>query len=73
MDYLQNSGKLKKFNNKNMEIDKVKNKGIIRDFFDFLWQRKVWWMLPIVIVLLVVGFLIILMQSNYVSPFIYAL
>jgi len=55
------------------EIEKVKNKGFVREFFEFLWTRKVWWLAPIAIVLVVAGFLVVLMQNSYISPFIYAL
>ena len=55
------------------EIEKVKNKGFIREFFEFLWTRKIWWLAPIAIVLIVAGFLVVLMQNSYISPFIYAL
>lgn len=50
-----------------------KNKGIFFEVWDFLMERKAWWMLPIIIVLVIVACLIILLQSNYISPFIYVL
>jgi len=56
-----------------MDINNAKNNGVIKDFLHFLWQRKAWWIIPIVVVLAVVAFLLVLMQSNYISPFIYAL
>ncbi len=40
---------------------------------EFLWVRKSWWLLPIVIMLIIVGALIIFSQSSAISPFIYSL
>lgn len=56
-----------------MEIEKIKNKGIFGELWDFLMKRKAWWIIPIAVVLLVVALLVVLMQSNYISPFIYIL
>ena len=57
--------------------------GAIEDFFmrlcilgellAFLWKRKLYWMLPMVITLLVFALLIILGGSSPISPFIYTL
>lgn len=46
---------------------------IIAELLRFLWERKLWWMIPIVIVLLLFGLLIFFMQSSAVAPFIYTL
>jgi len=51
----------------------MKNRNIVVEFWDFLKVRKVWWLTPIVIMLLLVGALIVFGQSSAVSPFIYAL
>ncbi|HJY80548.1 MAG TPA: DUF5989 family protein [Candidatus Binatia bacterium] len=39
----------------------------------FLWERKLWWMLPMVSVLLLLGILLIFAQSSAIAPFIYTL
>ena len=39
----------------------------------FLWARKLWWMVPIVASLVLVGILVVLASSSPVSPFIYTL
>jgi hypothetical protein len=39
----------------------------------FLWAAKLWWMIPMVVVLLLVGMLIIFAQSSAIAPFIYTL
>lgn len=46
---------------------------IAAELFGFLWEAKLWWMIPMVFVLLVLGGLIILAQSSAVAPFIYTL
>jgi len=45
----------------------------LKEFFVFLWQNKIWWMAPIVLIFLLSGLLIIFTQSAAVVPFIYAL
>jgi len=46
---------------------------IVGELFRFLWDRKLWWMIPIVAVLLLLGLLIFFTQSSAVAPFIYTL
>lgn len=49
------------------------NQSLIREFWEFLIVRKRFWLLPIVLVLFVFGFLIIFAESSAIAPFIYAL
>ena len=44
-----------------------------KEFWSFLKHRKKYWLLPILVVLMVFGFLIILSQGSVISPFIYVL
>ena len=46
---------------------------VLKEFWDFLNVRKKWWLTPIVLVLLLLGFLIVMTQSSAVAPFIYTL
>lgn len=46
---------------------------LLKELWDFMKERKKWWLLPIVIILVLVGVLIVLGQSTAVSPFIYIL
>ena len=39
----------------------------------FVWRRKNWWMVPLVVVLLLVSVLVIFGQSSAISSFIYTL
>jgi hypothetical protein len=41
------------------------------DLWDFLKERKKWWLLPIIFVLLLVGFLLVFASSSALAPFIY--
>ncbi len=51
----------------------MKKTGTISELWDFLMQRKKWWLTPIVLILLLTGMLFIFCQSSAVVPFIYAL
>ncbi|MBL7196715.1 MAG: hypothetical protein ISS47_01300 [Candidatus Omnitrophica bacterium] len=46
---------------------------IVRELLSFLWQNKLWWMIPMVLVFLLLGIFIIFTQSAAVVPFIYTL
>jgi len=46
---------------------------LLSDLWSFMKERKKWWLLPIVIMLVLVGVLIVVGQSSALSPFIYAL
>ena len=45
----------------------------IKEFIEFLKERKKYWLLPIIIVLFLFGGLIILTQGSAVAPFIYTI
>ena len=45
----------------------------IKEFIQFLRQRKKLWLIPIVIVLLIFGLLLLAAQNTVVAPFIYTL
>ena len=47
--------------------------GIAGELLAFLWQRKMWWMFPMVVVLLVFGILTIVGSSTGVGPLVYTL
>lgn len=46
--------------------------GLLRELWDFLKHNKKWWLMPIVAMLLILGFLIAL-SSTGLAPFIYTL
>jgi hypothetical protein len=47
--------------------------GIAGELMVFLWQRKLWWLMPLVAVLLLFGILIVVGSSTGVGPFVYTL
>jgi drug/metabolite transporter superfamily protein YnfA len=47
--------------------------GIMGELLTFLWQRKLWWLIPMVLVLLLFGLLLIFAQTSSIAPFIYTL
>ncbi len=46
---------------------------LLADLWDFMKERKKFWLLPIIAVLLLLGVLIVLAQGSVVAPFIYTL
>ena len=47
--------------------------GFLKEFLDFLKERKKYWLFPIIIVLAFFGIIIVLSQGSAVAPFIYTL
>ena len=45
----------------------------LNEFWEFLNERKKYWLLPIIIVLALFGVLIVLSQGSAVAPFIYTI
>ena len=46
---------------------------ILKEVFEFLIKRKKFWLIPIIVILLLVGFFIILTEGSAIAPFIYTL
>ena len=46
---------------------------IFKELLVFLWQRKLWWLIPMIIFLVLFGLLLVFTQSSAVAPFIYSL
>ena len=47
--------------------------GTIRELFEFLWARKLWWIVPFVMTLLLVAVLLLVGEATGIAPFIYTL
>lgn len=45
----------------------------LRELWAFMRERKKFWLLPMILVLLVLGVLIVLTQGSAIAPFIYTL
>ena len=43
------------------------------ELWEFLRERKKFWLLPIILILLLMGGLIVLTQGSAVAPFVYTL
>ena len=46
---------------------------IASELLRFFWERKLWWLMPMLVLLVLFGFLIIFAQSSAIAPFIYTL
>jgi hypothetical protein len=46
---------------------------ILGEFFEFLKEKKLWWIAPIVIVLILLGVLIFAFESGAISSMLYVL
>jgi len=51
----------------------VANAGIMGEVLVFLWKRKLWWLIPMVVTLLLFGLLLVFASASGVGPFIYTL
>jgi hypothetical protein len=51
----------------------ISNLGVVGELLAFLWQRKLWWLIPMVVVLLLFALLMVFASTSGIGPFIYAL
>ena len=58
---------------KNFFRSMTSNVGIVGELLNFMWKRKLWWLIPMVAVLLLFGLLLIFASASGVGPFIYTL
>jgi hypothetical protein len=49
------------------------NLGVAGELLGFFWQRKLWWLIPMITVLLIFGLLLIFASASGIGPFIYTL
>ncbi len=49
------------------------NFGVVAELFQFLWRRKLWWLIPMVTLLMLFAMLMIFASSSGIGPFIYTL
>lgn len=45
----------------------------LRDLIGFMRERKVFWLVPVIVVLLLIGILVVFGGGSAVAPFIYSL
>ena len=47
--------------------------GILKELWQFMKERKKWWLGPIVVMLLLLALLLVFTQGSALAPFIYTL
>lgn len=47
--------------------------GIMGELLEFFWVKKLWWLIPMVSVLLLFGLAIVFTHGTAIAPFIYTL
>jgi hypothetical protein len=48
-------------------------KDLIGELWAYMKDRKKWWLLPIIVVMLLVGSLLVFAQGSALAPFIYTI
>lgn len=46
---------------------------LLKDLWQFIMERKKFWLVPVIIILLLIGLLIVFGGSSTIAPFIYSL
>jgi hypothetical protein len=46
---------------------------IVGEVFSFLWQRKLWWLVPLAVLIFLIGVLFAVAQVSSVAPWMYPL
>ena len=49
------------------------NLGVAGEVLEFLWSRRRWWLIPMVVALLVFAIVMVFATASGVAPFIYTL
>ena len=47
--------------------------GIVGELLSFLWKRKLWWLIPMIVVIVLFAVLLVVAEGSAVAPFIYTL
>jgi len=58
---------------KNLVRSMISNLGVAGELITFFWERKLWWLIPMIAVLLIFGLLLIFASASGIGPFIYTL
>lgn len=46
---------------------------VVGELLRYLWDQKLWWLVPMVVVLVLVGALLLFAQGSAIAPFVYTL
>ena len=47
--------------------------GILGELISFLWKRKLWWLIPMILMLVLFAVLLVFAQGSAIAPFLYTL
>ncbi len=47
--------------------------GLMGELWGFMRERKKWWLLPVILVMVIVGSLLVFAQGSALAPFIYTI
>ncbi|MCC7181516.1 MAG: hypothetical protein IT177_24270 [Acidobacteria bacterium] len=47
--------------------------GLMGELWGFMKERKKWWLLPVILVMVIVGGLLVFAQGSALAPFIYTI
>jgi hypothetical protein len=59
--------------NRNERCGQEDSMSLAAELWGFMKERKKWWLLPIIIVMVLVGSLLIFAQGSALAPFIYTI
>jgi hypothetical protein len=45
--------------------------GVFKELLRFLWRKKMWWLIPLIILEVIIALLILLGATTGIGPFIY--
>lgn len=45
----------------------------LKDLWGFMKERKKYWLIPMIIILLLIGFLLVFSSGSAIAPFVYTL
>lgn len=51
----------------------ITNIGVAGELLEFLWEKRKFWLIPMVIILLAFGLFIVFASASGIGPFIYTL
>ena len=46
---------------------------LVSELWGFMRERKKWWLLPVILVMVIVGTLLVFAQGSALAPFIYTI
>jgi len=44
-----------------------------RELLEFAWRGKNWWLTPLIVTILLMGGLVVFLESSVIAPFLYVL